>query len=140
MKNWCQDNCHLFLGQEDLFLDIFHNIAIHISSVVTHDLTVDIHTLLHIPYHLLWLKYDVHVVLLYFYMFHIFNLIFPQTFCFNHFGFDAWFFLNNDQAMKVMRNVYFWKICNTNNHTWPCILMKTFKIGVTIVNVMLNHW
>ena len=31
-------------------------------------------------------------------------LAFPQTFCFDYFGFDPWVFLNNDHAMIVMMN------------------------------------
>ena len=57
----CWNNDNLFLGQEDLRLDIWHNIAINISGVVTHDLTVDTHTLLPFPYQMLWHKYDTHV-------------------------------------------------------------------------------
>ena len=39
-------------------MEIWHNITIHISSVVIHDLTVHMHTLLHFPYQMLWHKYD----------------------------------------------------------------------------------
>ena len=45
LKDWFWDNEHLFPGQEYLRLEIWHNIAIHIYSVVTNDLTVDMHTL-----------------------------------------------------------------------------------------------
>ena len=53
---------HLFLGQEYLFLDFSNNIAIQISMVVTHDLTVDTHTLLPLPYKMILRKYDAHVL------------------------------------------------------------------------------
>ena len=58
----CWNIDHMFLGQEDLCLGIWHNIAIHISSVVTHDMNVDTHTLFPFPYQIIWRKYDVHVV------------------------------------------------------------------------------
>ena len=38
-----------------------NNIKIHISSVLTHDLTVSMHTFLPLPCHMLWRKYDAHV-------------------------------------------------------------------------------
>ena len=40
------------------------------------------------------------------------NLIFPQTFCFEHFGWDLDFFLNKYHAIIVMINAYFCQICN----------------------------
>ena len=52
---------HQFLGQEDLRLDIWHNITIHIFSVVVHYLTVDTPILLNFPYQISWRKYDAHV-------------------------------------------------------------------------------
>ena len=61
-KDLFQNIDDMFLGKEDLCLDISHNNVIHISSVVTHDLTVDTHTLLPFPYHMLWRKYDAHVL------------------------------------------------------------------------------
>ena len=82
LRDLCWDTDNLFLGQEYLCLDIWHNIAIHISSVVTHDLTVDMHTLLPLPYHMFWRKYDAHVASLYFYMFHIYNFISPRDLLF----------------------------------------------------------
>ena len=60
-KDWCQDTDYLFPGQEDWFLYIWHKIAIHIFSVVTHDLTVSMHTLLPFPCHMIWRKYDAYV-------------------------------------------------------------------------------
>ena len=42
-------------------MEIWHNIEIHISSVVMHHLTAYIHTLLPLPYQILWYKYDAHV-------------------------------------------------------------------------------
>ena len=61
LKDWCQDTDHLFPGQEYYCLEIWHNIAIHISSVVTHDMTVSMHIFLPLPCHMLWRKYDAHV-------------------------------------------------------------------------------
>ena len=113
---------HLFLGQENLCLYIWQKIEWHISSVVTHDLTVDTHTFLPLPYQILWRKYNYHVVSLYFYMFHICDLIFTQTLYFENFCFDPRFFLNKYPSMKPMRNVYLWQICNIHNHTGPFIL------------------
>ena len=84
----CWNIDHLFLDQEDLRLEIWRNISIHISSVVIHDLTVGTHTLLPFPYQVIWSEYDAHVASLYFYMFHVCYFIFLQTFCFEHFGFD----------------------------------------------------
>ena len=52
-----------------------HSIVIHISSVAVHDQTEDMRTLYPFPYHMLWHKYDVHVASLYFYMFHICDLL-----------------------------------------------------------------
>ena len=92
-KDLCCNTKHLFLGQADLCLDIWHNIKIYISSVVTRDLTVDMHTFFPLPYHIIWRKYDAHVAWLYFYMFHIRDLFFPQTLFFENFGWDPWFFL-----------------------------------------------
>ena len=67
---------YLFLGQEDLYMYSQHSITIHISSVAVHDQTEDMRTLYHLLYHMIWHKYDVHVVSLYFYMFHICDVIF----------------------------------------------------------------
>ena len=61
LKDWCWDTDNLFPGQEDQCLEIWHNIAIHISSVVTNYLTVSMHTLLPLPCYMLWRKYDAHV-------------------------------------------------------------------------------
>ena len=47
-------------------MDIWHNTTIHISSVIIHDLTVDMHKFLPFPYHMLWYKYYAHVERLYF--------------------------------------------------------------------------
>ena len=60
--------------------------AIKFSIVVTYDPTVSMYTLFPLPCHMLWRKYDAHVALLYFYMYHICDFIFSQTFCFEHFG------------------------------------------------------
>ena len=61
LMDLCWNMDHLFLGQDNLCLDIWHNIAIHISSVLTHDMTLDMHTLLPLSYQTLWRKYDAHV-------------------------------------------------------------------------------
>ena len=63
-------------------MEICHITAIHISSVEVHDHTDDMCTLQPFPYHMLWHKYDAHVESLYFYMFHICDVLFHQTFCF----------------------------------------------------------
>ena len=55
-------------------------------SVVTHNITVSMHTLLPFPGHMLCRKYEDHVVLLYVYKFDTCDLIFPQAFCFEHFS------------------------------------------------------
>ena len=52
---------YLFIGQEYLYMDIWHSNTIHISSVEVHDQTEDMCTLYPFPYHMLWNKYDVHV-------------------------------------------------------------------------------
>ena len=67
-------------------MDIQHNTEIHISSMKVHDQTEDMCTVQHLPYQMLWNKYDAHVESLYLYMFHICDVIFYQTFCFEHFG------------------------------------------------------
>ena len=97
----------LFLGQEYWYTDICHSTAIHISSAEVHDQTEDMCILQPLPYRMLWHKYDAHVASLYFYMFHIFDVIFHQTFCFEHFGFDLLVFLNNYHSRIAMMNVYF---------------------------------
>ena len=38
-------------------MDIYNNIVIQIFSLATHDLTVDMHTLLPLPYHMIWHHY-----------------------------------------------------------------------------------
>ena len=44
---------------------------------------------------------------------------FHQTFCFVHLDLDIWVSSNNNHAMIVVVNEYFWYICSTHNHTWP---------------------
>ena len=61
LKELCRNTDHLFIGQEDKHMEIWNNIAIHISSLVMHDLTVDMHTFSPFPYHIRWHKYEVHV-------------------------------------------------------------------------------
>ena len=61
LKDWCWDTDHMFPGQEYECLDIWHNSEIHIFSVATHDLNVDMHTLLTFPCHMLWLKHNTHM-------------------------------------------------------------------------------
>ena len=73
-------------------MSIWHNIEIHISSVVMHDLNLDMHILLPLPYNMLWHKYNAHVVWIYFICFIYANFLFRQTFCFVNFGFDIWVF------------------------------------------------
>ena len=79
--------------------------------------------------HMLWRKYEAHVAWLYFYKFHICDSLFPQNFCFENFGWNPWVFKNNNHAMIVMMNAYFWHIWNIGNHTLPCILMNFFSWG-----------
>ena len=57
----CHNIDHMFLGQKDLRLEIWHNVAIHISSELTHDITVDKHTFFPFLYQMLWPKYDAYV-------------------------------------------------------------------------------
>ena len=71
LNDLCWNTDHLFIVQEDLCLDILHNIEIQIPSMVNHDLTVDTYTLLPLPYQIIWRKYEDHVASLYSYMFHI---------------------------------------------------------------------
>ena len=85
----CWNIDHLFLVQEDLFLDIWHNIEIHISSVVMHDLAMGMHTFLPFPYQMLCRKYDAHVTGINFYMFHIYEFAFPPDLLFENFAFDT---------------------------------------------------
>ena len=73
-------------------MEIWYKITIHISSLVLHDLTLDMHTLLFLTYQMCWHKYNANVVSLYVYMFHIWNFLFFQTFCFEHFSFYLWVF------------------------------------------------
>ena len=73
--------------------------------MVTHDMTLDTHTLLLLSYHMIWRKYDAHVASLYFYRFHIYGFLFTETFCFEYFGCDPCIFLNNNHAMKIVINV-----------------------------------
>ena len=56
-------------------MDIWHITAIHISSVEVHDRTEDMCTLYPLLYNMPWNKYDVHVASLYFYMFHICDVL-----------------------------------------------------------------
>ena len=42
-------------------MEILNNIEIHISSVLMHDLNVDVQLLLPLTYHIIWHKYDAHV-------------------------------------------------------------------------------
>ena len=67
-KDLCCNTEHLFIGQADLCLDIWHNIVWHISSAVRHDLTVDTYTFLSLPYQMLWRTHDAHVEWLYLYI------------------------------------------------------------------------
>ena len=83
---------NLFLGQEYLYMDSQHSTAIHISSVVVNDQTVDMCTMYPFTYHMLCHKYDAHVVSHYFNMFHICDVIFHQIFWFEHFSFYLWVF------------------------------------------------
>ena len=68
-------------------MDSQHNTAINISGVVVHDQNEDMNKLYRLSYQMLWHKYDAHVESRYFYMFHIRDVIFHQTFCFENFGF-----------------------------------------------------
>ena len=64
------------------------------------------------------------------------NLLFPQTFFFDHFGWDPWVFFNNNHAMILIMNAYFWQIFNIHKHTWPCIVMTFFNwVGNSECNV-----
>ena len=68
-------------------MDIRHSTVIHISSVEVHYQNDNNRTLMHFPYQMLWHKYDAHVAPLYFYMLYICDVLSPQTFCFENFGF-----------------------------------------------------
>ena len=68
-------------------MDISHSTAIHISMAEVHDQTEDLCTLQTLPHLMLWHKYDARVASLYFYMIHICDVIFHQTFCFENFCF-----------------------------------------------------
>ena len=63
-------------------MDIWHNIEIHIFSVVMHYLTVDMHTMLPFPYPMFWHKYDAHVAWRYLYMCHIWEFAFSHDLLF----------------------------------------------------------
>ena len=63
-------------------MDSQHSIVTHISSLEVHDQTDDMRTLWPFLYQMLWHKYDINLLSLYFDMFCILNLIFHQTFCF----------------------------------------------------------
>ena len=52
-------------------MESYHIIAIHIYSVAVHDQTDDMYTFKPLPYQMFWHKHNVHVALLYFYMFRI---------------------------------------------------------------------
>ena len=56
-------------------MDSQHNTPIHIYSVEVHAQTEDICTLYHLPYQMLWHKYDAHVASLYFYMLYICDVL-----------------------------------------------------------------
>ena len=88
-------------------MDIRHSTAILISSVEVNAQIEDMRTLQHLPYLMLWHKYDFHVALLYFYMLYIFDVLSHQTFCFEHFGFDPSVFSDTYHARIAMMNVYF---------------------------------
>ena len=60
-------------------MDIWHNIKIQISSVLTQDLTEDMHTFLTFPYQMLWHKYDARVASLYFMCFMCAICFFTRT-------------------------------------------------------------
>ena len=83
-------------------MDSKNNTAIHIYSVEVHDKTEDMCTFQTFSYHMLWNKYDTHVASLYFYMFHICDVLFNQTFCFDNFGFDISLFSNTYHARIAM--------------------------------------
>ena len=61
-------------------MDIQHNTEIHILSEEVHDQTEDMCTLQPFTYQMLWNKYDDHMASLYFYMFHIFDVIFTRLY------------------------------------------------------------
>ena len=61
-------------------MEIYNSIVIHIFSVKVHYRTGGIHTLYHFPCQMLWHKYDVHLASLYFYLFHIYDFIFPRPY------------------------------------------------------------
>ena len=69
-------------------MDSRHSTTIHISSVEVHSQTEDMCALYHLPYLMLWHKYDFHVASLYFNMLYICDVLSHQTFCFENFGFD----------------------------------------------------
>ena len=71
---------NLFLGKCYLYMDSRQSPAIKISSVEVDDHTLDICILQTFPYQMLWHKYDSHVASLYFYLFHICDVLFHQTF------------------------------------------------------------
>ena len=68
-------------------MGIQHNATIHISVVEGHDQNKDMFTLYHLPYYMLWHKYDAHVASLYFYLFRVCDMLFHHTFLFKNFGF-----------------------------------------------------
>ena len=64
-----------------------------------------------------------------FYMFRIYKFYFFSDLLF--WSFWLWYlsFLNTYHAMIIMKYVYFWKIYNIHDHTWPCILLTFFGWG-----------
>ena len=87
-------------------MNIQHNTTIHISSVEVHDQTEDMCTLLNFPDQMILHKHDAHVVSLYFYMFHICDVILtrPSALSILDFIFE---FSNTYHARIEMINVYF---------------------------------
>ena len=119
-------------------MDILHNISIHIYSVEMHDLTVDTHTLSPLPYHIIWHKYDAHVVSLYFYMFHICDLFFPRPSVLTILALIFEFF--KYQSHHDINEGYL--LFSDIQHSQPHMTLyraTIFKVEVAIVNLVYNH-
>ena len=138
------DTCFLYLyfptdwiGQ---YLGTYHNNGAHISIVVSHNFWTYMDTLLTWPCLQRYCKYYNHEVVQDYHRFQIYDLIFHQTFCFEHCDFYIWGVLDDDCAILTGNDAWFWQICNTCTRTLPFIGESYYLVGMVKIYVRLNHW
>ena len=104
-------------GLGDQYVGDCHKNTTHISSVVMHDVMVDMHTLFPCPYQVLFDICEDHASSQRFNMYQRYDCQFIQTIYFVSFGFVFLSFLDNDPNMIIKTNAYFLQICNTHKYT-----------------------